>query len=123
MRGTMTANNSFSVSQPRFVGNFNRFLDKTNLTDQDVLFASQVAGCGIVLPAREAFVMQAINRVGLNDSVTALMPELQRIANTPAALSVINAEEPTAEIAHAMVLDIVGKSLPQWYAYALLEAA
>jgi hypothetical protein len=123
MRGTMTANNNFSVSQPRFVGNFNRFLDKTNLTDQDVLFASQVAGCGVVLPAREAFVMQAINRVGLSDSVMALMPELQRIANTPAAMSVINAEEPTAEIAHAMVLDIVGKSLPQWYAYALLEAA
>jgi hypothetical protein len=67
--------------------------------------------------------MQAINRAGLNDSVNALMPELERIANTPAAQTVIKAEEPTAEIAHAMILDVVGKSLPQWYAYALLEAA
>jgi|GEM_PF-748073 hypothetical protein len=123
MRGTLTANTDYSVSQPRLVGSFNRFLDKTNLTDQDVLFSSQVAGCGVVLPAREAFVMQAINRAGLGDSVTALMPELRRIAHTPAALSVIKTEEPSAEIAHAMILDIVGKSLPQWYAYALLEAA
>jgi hypothetical protein len=51
------------------------------------------------------------------------MMELQRIAHTPAALSIIETEEPTAEIAHAMIIDIVGKSLPQWYAYALLEAA
>ncbi|MFA4994265.1 MAG: methyltransferase regulatory domain-containing protein [Bdellovibrionales bacterium] len=123
MRGVMTSNNNSDVSQSRLVGNYNRFLDKTSLTDQDVLFASQVTGCGVVLPAREAFVMQAINRVGLNDSVAALMMELQRIAHTPAALSIIETEEPTAEIAHAMIIDIVGKSLPQWYAYALLEAA
>ncbi len=123
MRGFLTVSKSDSVTQPRFVGNFNRFVDKTELSDRDVLFASQVAGCGIVVPAREAFVMQAVNRVGLNDSVTALMPELQRIANTPAAWAVFKAEAPTAELAHEMVLDIVGKSLPQWYAYALLEAA
>ncbi|MFA5041002.1 MAG: methyltransferase regulatory domain-containing protein, partial [Bdellovibrionales bacterium] len=123
MRGLLTANKGTSVTQPRFVGNFNMFLDKTNLTDQDVLLASHVAGCGVVLPARDVFVMQAVNRAGLNDSVTALMPELQRIANTPAAWTVIKAEEPTAELAHAMIVDVVGKSLPQWYAYALLEAA
>ncbi len=123
MRGTMTSSNSADVTQPRLVGNFNRFLDKTHLSDEDVLFSSQVAGCGVVLPAREAFVMQAINRVGLNESVPALMIELQRIAHTPAALSIIKNDEPTAEIAHEMIVNIVGKSLPQWYAYALLEAA
>jgi hypothetical protein len=80
-------------------------------------------GCGVTLPAGDAFVMQAVNRAGLNNSVSALLPELQRIAKTPASLVVINAEEPTKEIAHRMITSIVSKSLPQWYAYALLEAA
>lgn len=123
MRGMISAINVGGVSQPRLVGSFNRFLDKTDLTDQKVLFASQVAGFGVTLPAREAFVMQAINRAGINNSVSALMPELRRIANTPLAVEIFKSEEPTAEIAHAMILDVVGKSLPQWYAYALLEAA
>jgi len=32
-------------------------------------------------------------------------------------------ENPTPEMAQKMVRDIVGGSLSQWYAYALLEAA
>jgi hypothetical protein len=123
MRGTLTATNTGSIAQPRLVGSFNRYLDKTDLSDKEVWFASQVMGCGVTLPASEAFVMQALNRAGLNNSVSALMPELRRIANTSVGLSIIHEAEPTAEIAHAMVTEIVGKSLPQWYAYALLEAA
>jgi len=80
-------------------------------------------GCGVSLPASEAFVMQAINRGGLNNSVSALMPELRRIANTPELLAVIQSPEPTAEEAHALIIKTVSHSLPQWYAYALLEAA
>ncbi len=123
MRGMIDAINSESIAQPRLVGSFNRFLDKSDLAEDEVLFASQVAGFGVMLPAREAFVMQALNRAGLANSVSALMPELRRIANTPASMTVINADEPTDEIAYTMVLDVVGKSLPKWYAYALLEAA
>ncbi len=123
MRGTLKGTNSSSVMQPRLVGSFNRYLDKTPLSDKDVWFASQVMGCGVTVPAGDAFVMQAVNRAGLNNSVSALMPELQRIAKTPASLAVISAEEPTPEIAHRMITSIVSKSLPQWYAYALLEAA
>ena len=123
MRGALTTTNSSDISQPRLVGSFNRYLDKTCLSDQDVLFASQVAGYGIAIPAREAFVIQALNRGGLNESVTALMPELRRIANTPASMSIIKAQEPTAELAHALILNVAGEYLPQWYAYALLEAA
>ena len=123
MRGQTGIANNSSVAQPRFVGNFNRYLDKTNLTDKNVWMASQVMGCGVSLSAREAFVMQALNRAGLNNSVSALMPELRRIAGTSAAQSIIQSQEPTAEIAHGLICDVVGKSLPQWYAYALLEAA
>ena len=51
------------------------------------------------------------------------MPELRRIANTPAGMSIMQAQEPTPEMAQSLVRDVVSKSLPQWYAYALLEAA
>ena len=123
MRGQLSATNQASVAQPRLVGNFNRFLDKTDLSDRDVLFASQVMGCPIALSAREAFVMQALNRVGLANSLSALMPEFTRLAGTPAAQAVFQADQPTEEKVHALICDVVGKSLPQWYAYALLEAA
>lgn len=123
MRGMISEINSGSIAQPRFVGSYNRFLDKEDLSESEVLFASQVAGFGVTLPAREAFVMQALNRAGLVNSVSALMPELRRIANTPASMTIMNADEPTDELAHLMVLEVVGKSLPKWYAYALLEAA
>jgi len=51
------------------------------------------------------------------------MPELKRIAETSVALSIMNTATPTAKIAHGMILDVVAKSLPTWYAYGLLEAA
>ncbi|MDD3029918.1 MAG: methyltransferase regulatory domain-containing protein [Alphaproteobacteria bacterium] len=123
MRGIREPLHTETIAQPRFVGSFNRFFDKVHLSDEDVVLASTVAGCGVVLSARDAFVMQAINRAGLTNSVAALLPELCRIAGTPVGQSIIRANEATAEIAHAMVLDSVEKSLPQWYAYALLEAA
>ncbi len=123
MRGVHGPVSHANVAQPRLVGSFNRYLDKTDLTDKDVWFASSVMGCGVSLPARDAFVMQALNRAGLSNSVSALMPELRRIAHTPAGMSIMQAEEPTPEMAQSLVRDVVGKSLPQWYAYALLEAA
>ncbi len=123
MRGQTNAVNNSSVAQPRLVGNFNRYLDKTDLTDKTVWMASQVMGCGVSLSAREALVMQALNRAGLSNSVSALMPELRRIAETSGAASVIQSTEPTAEMAHSLICDVVKESLPQWYAFALLEAA
>ena len=123
MRGQTSSTNNSSVAQPRLVGNFNRYLDKTDLTGENVWMASQVIGCGVSLSAREAFVMQALNRAGLNNSVSALMPELRRIAGTSVSMSIIQADEPTAEMAHVLICDVIETSLPQWYAYALLEAA
>jgi hypothetical protein len=67
--------------------------------------------------------MQALNRAGLSNSVSALMPELRRIAHTPTGMKIMQADEPTPEMAQSLVRDVVGKSLPQWYAYALLGAA
>jgi hypothetical protein len=123
MRGIQTEFQMDDFSQPRLVGGFNRFLDKLALTDSDVLLSSEVAGFGLKLPARDAFVMQALNRAGLTDSLSALMPELNRIAGTPAAAPIIRDEALSPEAARKMIADVAGKSLPKWYAYALLEAA
>jgi hypothetical protein len=121
MRGQRTPMHNENVAQPRFVGSFNRYLDKTALSGADVCLASQVMGCGITVSGREALVMQALNRAGLNDSVSALMPELRRLA-TSGGVSPVKGD-PTAEGAQALVRNVVSKSLPQWFAYAILEAA
>ncbi len=123
MRGALTAINVQNIAQPKLAGAFNQYLDKTELTDKEILFASPIAGCGVVLSAKEALVMQALSRKGLVASAIALMPELFRISNTPARTAVMANEAPSAKTAQKMVFDVVGKSLPTWYAYGLLEAA
>ena len=122
MRGFLNEIDSANITSLRLAGGFNRYIEKKDLDNQDVVFSSQVAGCGLVFPAQDAFVMQAIGRAGFNNSVNALLGELQRVANTPSALPNIRSA-PTPEVAHKMILDTVEKSLPQWYALAILEAA
>jgi len=123
MRGFLSPIESANITNLRLAGGFNRFIEKTDLGNQDVTFSSQVAGYGLVFPVQDAFVMQAIGRAGFSNSVTALLTELQRIANTPTAIPNVKNVSPTQEIAHKMILDIVEQSLPQWYAFAILEAA
>ncbi len=123
MRGQLTSTNQSNMTHPRLVGNFNRSLDKVSLSDTSVWMASQVMGCGVKISAKEALVMQALNRAGLSNSVSALMPELTRLTGTTALATLFPTGEPTPELAQGLVREIVSQSLPQWYAYALLEAA
>ncbi|HEU0118623.1 MAG TPA: methyltransferase regulatory domain-containing protein [Alphaproteobacteria bacterium] len=123
MRGLHEVTNISSASQPRLVGGFNQHLDKTAVTGR-LWLASPVAGGAMLISARDALVMQALGRGGLVNSVSALMPELQRLAKNPAqAAAVMDVAEPTPEVARSMIEDVVTKSLVQWYAYGLLEAA
>jgi hypothetical protein len=93
------------------------------VTDSEVLLASPVVGEGVIVPARDALVIQAINRAGMKDSVDALMPELLRVANDPALAShIMDVAEPTAEIAHDMIVDVVNNAMLQWYVYGMLAA-
>lgn len=124
MRGAREASNISSVAQPRFAGNFNRYVDKMSVMGDSFSMASPVMGDVVNVSPREALVMQALNRAGLANSVSALLPELERIAKDPASSSrVSNVAEPTAETAHQMINDVVSESIVQWYAYGLLEAA
>lgn len=124
MRGAREVNDVTNVTQPRLVGGFNQYLDKTAVNGSEMWMSSSVLGGAVSLSARDALVMQALGRAGLADSVSALLPELERLAKNPAeAASVMDAAEPTAEMAHNMITDVVSKSIVQWYAYGLLEAA
>ncbi|MFY9287891.1 MAG: methyltransferase regulatory domain-containing protein [Alphaproteobacteria bacterium] len=124
MRGVLGSNDVSNVSQPRLVGGFNQYLDKVSVTGGNLWMASSVAGNAMSISARDALVIQALSRAGLANSVSALMPELERLAQNPAqAAKIMDAAQPTPEMARDMVQDIVGKSIVQWYAYGLLEAA
>ena len=123
MRGLYRLGNADNVSQPRLVGAFNRHLENVSLSDISVSLASPALGDAMAIPLRDALVMQALNRVGLADSVSALLPELQRLAQSPSQASRAMDSEPTAESARQMIEDAVSQSIVQWYAYGLLEAA
>lgn len=124
MRGVYAADNVTNVAQPRIAGAFNRYLDKAAVTGSEMWMASPVLGAAVSISARDALVIQALDRAGLANSVSALLPELQRLAKNPAqAARVMDAAEPTAETARSMIEDVVKTNIVQWYAYGLLEAA
>lgn len=124
MRGVYTPESVMNVAQPRIAGAFNRYLDKAAVTGNEMWMASPVLGAAVSISARDALVIQALDRAGLANSVSALLPELQRLAKNPAqAARVMDVTEPTAEIAQSMIEDVVKTNIVQWYAYGLLEAA
>ena len=124
MRGAREANNVSSVAQPRFAGNFNRYIDKLSVNGDELPMASPVMGDVVSVSSRDVLVMQALNRAGLANSVSALLPELERLAKNPAsAAQITDTATPTEETAYKMINDVVSQSIVQWYAYGLLEAA
>jgi hypothetical protein len=124
MRGHYHSATRADLAQPRLVGAFNQYLDKTSITGAKVSLASPVAGSAVTVSARDALVMQALNRAGLANCVSVLLPELQRLAKDPAsAAGVMDAATPTLETASNMIKDTVAQSAVQWYAYGLLAAA
>ena len=124
MRGAREADSLGSLAQPRLAGSFNQYLDKTSVTYASMTLASSVLGDVMTVSARDALVMQALDRAGLANAVSALLPELRRLAHNPsAAARMMDAGEPTPEIARQMIEDSVSHSIIQWYAYGLLEAA
>ncbi|MGE3622571.1 MAG: methyltransferase regulatory domain-containing protein [Bdellovibrionales bacterium] len=124
MRGHYRGQRMSDMSQPRFAGAFNQYVDKMPVTGAPVWLASPMAGSAMAVSARDALVMQALNRAGLADSVSALLPELERLAQNPAAAArVMDVTIPTPELATNMIKDSVSQSIVQWYAYGLLAAA
>ena len=123
MRSSYMGQKKAVTAQPEWATGFNSYLNDNPVTEAEVLMASPVVGGAVRVPARDALVMQAINRVGMQDSVSALLPELLRVSRDPKlAHQIMDVAEPTAETAYNMILDVVNRSMIQWYAYGLLAA-
>ena len=124
MRGGQYVGSINNLDKPRLAGTFNQYLDKTEVLGNLVNLASPVIGGAIAMTPREALVIQAVERAGLTDSVAALLPELERIALNPsAAASIMDTVQPSTEMAETMIKDVLERSMIQWYAYGILEAA
>jgi hypothetical protein len=123
MRSSYQGQQNAVLSYPKWETGFNKYLNESLVTTPEILLASPVVGSAIRLPARDALVIQAINRAGMKDSVSALMPELKRIANDPAlAARVMDTAEPTPEAARNMIVDVLNHSMIQLYSYGVLAA-
>ena len=123
MRGVHEAEKRGSFAQPRLAGSFNRYLGQTSVTAADQPLASTVMGDVVTVSARDALVMQALGRAGVANAADVLLPELERLANDPAAQRIMDGMTPSSDAARKMIAYSVSHSIVQWYAYGLLEAA
>lgn len=123
MRSYYQGQDQADLSHPKWATGFNSYMNETPVTKSTVLLASPVVGGAVSVSARDALVIQALNRVGMVDSIAALLPELMRISADPALASQISdVAEPTVESAHNMINEVVTRSMIKWYAYGLLAA-
>jgi hypothetical protein len=122
MRGLHQSTGPVQLTDLKWATAYNRYLNDTPINERQVLLASQVIGNGVSVPARDALVMQAINRAGIENSPLSLFAELKRIARDPALAAMIMDTEPSQDMVDNMIHDVVTHSMVQWYAYGLLAA-
>ena len=123
MRGHYTGRVEAQIAHPKWASGYNSHLNDHPITSNRVLLASPIVGNVISLSAREALVIQALHRAGMEASVDVLLTELLRIATNPSlAAQIMDVAEPTPEMAHNMIQDVVTRSLLRWYAYGVLAA-
>ncbi|MCL2474265.1 MAG: methyltransferase regulatory domain-containing protein [Alphaproteobacteria bacterium] len=121
MRGSKEAIVIENKSSLKFSGPYNPFLAETEITGREVLLSSPVAGCPIVISAREALVMQALHRVGFATVIDYMLPVLQRLSYTPFSFDILGSEAVSEDLARNMVISVVQSNLIEWYAYALMH--
>ncbi|HBM91425.1 MAG TPA: hypothetical protein DD400_06100 [Rhodospirillaceae bacterium] len=102
----------------------NNFLNHITIATTSVRIASPVAGNAITFSARNALVLQAISRVGLDLSAGALFSELETLSKQNPALAskIMDAAEPSHEMADTMLHSVINEEVERWYAYGLMAA-
>ncbi len=124
MRSRYAGKQQMDVLKPIWSNSFNAHLNSSEISDPVVRLASPVIGSTVTLPAREALVLQAVNRVGVTLCAGSLQPELKRLLlkNPTLATQIMEAAAPTDEVVHNMVVSVLTSGMPRWYAYGLLAA-
>lgn len=112
-----------NIDHPVWSEVYNSYINNERLDTPRVLMASSVVGGGLSVSLRDALIMQAINRRGLEDAASALLPELQRLTGHLALYSLItDVLEPNQETSDNMISAAIQHSIPRWCAYGLLAA-
>lgn len=124
MRGRYEGKISADIQNPRWATPFNEFLTHSNISTNGVRLASSIVGGGITISARDALVLQAINRVGMANSAGVLQPELKKIiqSNPALAAQILEVADPSDEAIHNILVNTLTHGVPRWYAYGLLAA-
>ncbi len=123
MRTGFVCENQINMANPKWASSYNNYLNDTPITTPEVLLASSIVGNPISLSARDALVLQAVSRVGLSESLNALMPELLRLSSDPDMSPVIfQGVDMTADGMRKMITDVIEGQMTRWYAYGLLAA-
>lgn len=115
---------SAEVEKPEWATAYNNYLDDMPITEPTVQLASSIVGGPLSIPARDALVLQAIHKVGMENSAGIIQPALKKIiAENPAlAAQIIDTTDPTDEVVHNMLTSTLSRSMLKWYAYGLIAA-
>ncbi|MEJ0061973.1 MAG: methyltransferase regulatory domain-containing protein [Alphaproteobacteria bacterium] len=125
MRGSFAGLGQIDYRYPRLAGLFNQQLRAEPLHGMSATLASTVAGRPVKLELPEALVLQAVGRVGFEESAGALMTELQRVAGNPAQARLVFpfALTPEHHFAESMIRRVCERNIVNWYALGVLDAA
>lgn len=124
MRGRYEGRKNADMMKPVWSNSFNAHLNTSEISEPVVRLASAVTGSTVTLSAREALVLQAVNRVGLSLCAGALQPALKQllVKNPSLATQIMEAADPTDEVVHKIIVSVLTNGMPRWYAYGLLAA-
>jgi hypothetical protein len=124
MRGRYEGKKESDYSRPVWSNSFNEYLNTTEISSPTVRLASPIIGSTVTLSAKDALVLQAVNRVGIPYCAGALLVELKRIIQQNPALAsqIIDSPDPTDEVIHNIVTNVLTNGMTRWYAYGLLAA-
>lgn len=124
MRSRYEGGGAANMAKPTWSSSFNEYLNTYDVAQPTIRLASPIVGSAVTLSAREALVLQAVGRVGLPNSAGALQLEIKKIMqkNPSLAAQIMDSTDPSDEVVHNMLSNVLNKDMARWYAYGLLAA-
>lgn len=124
MCGRYGGNLLADAAKPKWATPFNEYLTDSTISQAQIRVASPIVGAGVTISARDALVLQAVNRVGVSLSAGVLLPELKKLiqSNPSLAAQIMDSAEPTDEVIHNILSQTLTNNIVRWYAYGLLAA-
>ncbi|MDD2325266.1 MAG: methyltransferase regulatory domain-containing protein [Alphaproteobacteria bacterium] len=124
MRGRYCPTGQMDTSKPKWANSFNTYLDSTTIDTDHVAVASTIIGGPLMLSAKDALVLQAVNKVGISSSAIELTPTLITLGtkNPTLAIKIMGTAQPTHDLVKTVISQTLANNVTLWYAYGLLAA-